>query len=98
MLRYVELNYRQKSKPWSIRQTAVYHKYEVNQQCSTWVLIAASGSAEARLDEYIKNFDSLAGLNPFEAHLIIFDTALANWRPRIVDLTEKVTAQVCMLP
>ncbi|KAL9119592.1 MAG: hypothetical protein Q9187_003855 [Circinaria calcarea] len=70
----------------------------IAEQCSTWVLIAASGSAEARLEKYIKTFDSLAGLNPFEIHLIIFDTALANWRPRIVDLTEKVTAQVCMLP
>ena len=95
-LRYVELNRRKESKPWSVRQTAVYHKYELDQLSSTWVLIAASGSAQLHLDRYVKSSDNLATLNPFEIHLILLDTALANWRPYIVDLTEKVAKQVRM--
>lgn len=95
-LRYVELNHRKESNPWSVRQTAVYHRYKLDQRSSTWVLIATSVSAERHLDRYIKSSDSLATLNPFEIHLIILDTALANWRPYIVDLTEKITKQVCV--
>ena len=36
-----------------------------------------------------------ASLNPFEIHLILLDSALANWRPYIVGLTEQITKQVC---
>ncbi|KAL9119693.1 MAG: hypothetical protein Q9187_003752 [Circinaria calcarea] len=77
------------SDPKELRQIAE----NVHQQSSTWVLIAASTSAQLHLDRYIKSSDSLATLNPFEIHLIILDTALANWRPYIVDLSEKITEQ-----
>ncbi|MCJ1402112.1 hypothetical protein MMC11_005331 [Xylographa trunciseda] len=91
-LRYVELNSRKgTTEPWSVRQTVVYHKYIMAQQSSTWVLIAASSTTELRIDRYVKSFDKLANLNPFEIHLIILDTALANWRPYIIFLTEKIT-------
>lgn len=93
-LRYAELNNRSIHDPWSIRQTAVYHKFKANDQSSSWVMIAASKNTEISLDRYIKSSENIAQLNPFEIHLIVLDTALANWRSYIVGLTERITQQV----
>ena len=93
-LRYAELNHRSVQDPWSIRQTVIYHKYKANDKSSCWVMIAASKRTEVSLDRYIKSCEDIAQLNPFEIHLIVLDTALANWRPYIVGLTEKLTQQV----
>lgn len=90
-LRYAELNNRSNQDPWSIRQTAIYHKYKTSDKSSSWVMIAASKRAETSLDRYIKSCKDMAQLNPFEIHLIIIDTAMANWRPYIVGLTERIT-------
>ncbi len=95
-LRYAELNNRDPNRPWSIRQTAIYHKFKASSMASTWVLIAASRRAELSIDRYIKSCVDMAALNPFEIHLIVLDTALANWRPYIVSLTERITQQVCL--
>ena len=57
-------------------------------------MIAASKRTEISLDRYIKSCKDIAQLNPFEIHLIVLDTALANWRPYIVGLTEKIKQQV----
>lgn len=93
-LRYAELNNRRVQNPWSLRQTVVYHKYKANDESSSWVMIAASKRTETSLDRYIESCEDIAQLNPFEIHLIVLDTALANWRPYIVDLTERITQQV----
>ena len=93
-LRYAELNNRPVQDPWSIRQTAVYHKYKANDKSSSWVIIAASKRTETSLDRYIKSCEDIAQSNPFEVHLIVLDTALANWRPYIISLTERITQQV----
>lgn len=92
-LRYAELNNRSVLEPWSIRQTAIYHKFKANDRSSSWVMIAPSKSAETSLDRYIKSCKDIAQLNPFEIHLIVLDTALANWRPYIIGLTERITKQ-----
>ncbi|MCJ1394648.1 hypothetical protein MMC18_007528 [Xylographa bjoerkii] len=89
-LRYVELNGRKDTiEPWSIRQTVVYNKYIMEQQSSTWVFIAASETAERRMDKYVKSVDKVEDSNPFEIHLILLDTALASWRPYLIYLTVK---------
>ncbi|KAL9136704.1 MAG: hypothetical protein Q9175_002081 [Cornicularia normoerica] len=56
-------------------------------------MIAASKRTETSLDRYLKSCKDIAQLNPFEIHLIVLDTALANWRPYIVGLTERITQQ-----
>ena len=96
-LRYVELKQRKSDDPWSVRQTAIYHKYRSKRKASTWIMISASPKTELCLDRYVRSCTDLAGLNPFEIHLIVLDTALANWRPYIVDLTERITEQVSLL-
>ena len=57
-------------------------------------MISASEPTEVALDRYIRSCTDLASLNAFEIHVIVLDNALANWRPYIIDLTERVTQQV----
>lgn len=95
-LRYAELNKRGGNRPWSIRQTAIYHKYTAVDKSSSWVMIAASQRTRASLDLYIGNAGSridLASLNPFEIHALVLDSALTNWRSYIIALTEQITHQ-----
>ncbi|KAF2184449.1 hypothetical protein K469DRAFT_709209 [Zopfia rhizophila CBS 207.26] len=96
ILRYIEFTDRKARKqPWSLRQFAVYHRYKPKRQnwCSTWILVGASQRTEVRLDQYTRSIDDLVGSNPFEIHIIFLDTAIASWRPYLVDLTRQVTEQ-----
>ena len=95
-LKYVELNNRSSRKPWSIRQTAIYHQYAYknDRHLSTWLLVAPSERTKQLVETYVKESSDLLTLNPFEIHLVILDASLANWRPYIVYLTEQITEQV----
>ena len=79
-----------------MRQTAVYHKHAYGQDVNTptWVLVAASKRTKQSVQKYVEGSSNLTALNPFEIHLIILDTSLANWRPYIIYLTEQITEQV----
>lgn len=72
----------------------MYHKYQVKERSSTWVMVSASKAARLGVDRYIKSSKLPTTLNPFDIHLILLDTALAKWRPYIVYLTEQVMNQV----
>lgn len=93
-LRYVESTYRESNGPWSLCPSVIYHKYDVSDQSSTWVMVSASGKIEQCLDQYLKCSPNLVGLNPFEVHLLVLDAALADWRPYIINLTERIIKQV----
>ncbi len=93
-LRYAELNKRGGNRPWSIRQTAIYHQYTAVDKSSSWVMIAPSERIQSSLDLYVGSCTDLAALNPFEIHVLIVDSALANWRSYIIALTEQITHQV----
>ena len=93
-LRYAELNNREGNSPWSIRQTAIYHKYTAADKSSSWIMIAASERTRSSLDRYVKSCTDLVSFNPFEIHVLVLDSALANWRSYIIDLTERITRQV----
>jgi hypothetical protein len=93
-LRYVELNnYGQGKDPWSVRQTAIYHKYEGNTE--SWVFISASDIFETKVVEHhhqLKVEDPEKN-NPFDFHLKLINSALPNWRWYIKGLVEKATEQ-----
>ena len=93
-LRYVELNNRSKAEPWSIRQTAICHKYKSDTKSSSWVIVSASPNTKGVLERYISSSKDLASLKAFEFHLLMIDTALANWPQYIVDLTDNISKQV----
>jgi hypothetical protein len=93
-LRFVEFTNREGKDPWSPRQTVVYHRLKPNPGSSTWILVTPSEAALLRLGRYVKSCQDLSLRNPFELHLLLLDTALANWRPYMVSLTESVNNQV----
>ena len=93
-LRYVELNNRGKAEPWSIRQTAIYHKYKPDTKSSTWIMVSASPNTRRVLERYISSSEDLASLKAFELHLLMIDAALANWPQYIMDLTDNISGQV----
>lgn len=45
----------------------------------------------------MRESSNLLAVNPFEIHLIVLDNLLANWRPYIIYLTEKIAEQVGMM-
>ena len=57
-------------------------------------MIAASERTQSSLDHYVGSCTDLASLNPFEIHVLVLDSALTNWRPYIIALTEEITHQV----
>lgn len=97
-LRYVEPNVHYVKKPWRLRQTAVYHRFRVENLSSTWVVVSASSNTESSIDRYIKSSGDLTAPSPFEIHLLIVENALSNWRPYVIHRTEKIVEQVEILP
>jgi hypothetical protein len=95
VLRYVELNHRgNEAAPWSLRQSAFYHRFEKETSTSSWVYVALSLRAQTRVDAYLKANGNLSVFNPFEVHLLLVDTAMANWRPYLVYLAAQTNNQV----
>ena len=94
-LRYVTFNSGLSEKCWSLRQTAIYHKYRVSSKSSTWVMISPSRRAELALEQYFRDYKALDELNPFEILLLLLEAALATLRPFIIPLTRRVSKKVC---
>jgi hypothetical protein len=93
-LRYVELNgYGGQKDPWSVRQTAIYHKYDRGVQ--TWLFISASKQTEALVDKYVNQIAAgdtkIPSRNPFELHLSLIEASLVNWRWYIKSLVKRIT-------
>lgn len=57
-------------------------------------MIAASERTQVSLDRYAASCTDVVSLNPFEIHVLVLDSALANWRSYLIVLTEQVTHQV----
>jgi hypothetical protein len=81
---------------WSIRQTAVYHAFDISQGRALWINIKANDIMQERISKATKMRD---GLRPesltsvsgsFAAtlitHLIVFEWCAENWRLYISDL------------
>src|SRR5882757_5610944 len=81
IIRFVELNHRNGSRPWSVRQTAVYHKHTYVSHASTWIFLALSDTARVALASYLDNVVDMSTTDPFEMHVLLLNTAMANWRP-----------------
>lgn len=96
IVRYIEFTNRKGKEPWSLRQFVIYHKYNPTpeQRCSTWFLMGATQRTDASLDGYVEHVGDLNNAHPFELHLIFLDTAIASWRPYLVDLAERISVIV----
>jgi Mg2+ and Co2+ transporter CorA len=100
-LRYVELNGRgnlhQPTSRWSLRQTVVHYSHCPSESPASWIFITLSHLAESRLNEYLHHCWSQSACSDFGVHLLIHDTAIANWRPYLIDLATEVDQHATQL-
>lgn len=100
-LRYVELNGRgsldQPTSRWSLRQTVVHYSYCRSVIPASWIFITLSRLAESRLNEYLPCCSNGSACGHFGVHLLIHDTAIANWRPYLIELAAAVDQHATQL-
>ena len=93
-LRYVELNGRgypeRPTSRWSLRQTVVHYGTSCSELPTSWVFVTLSHAAELRLNEYLSNCAMKSACSAFGVHLLIHDTAIANWRPYLIDVAAEI--------
>lgn len=73
---------------WSIRRTAVYHKFVFDTASSTWIVVYPSQRAQQRLQERLQasqtSHDEFpvvgSSLNMLELHMVLVNNATENWR------------------
>jgi hypothetical protein len=89
-LRFIDLNGRgnphQPTSRWSLRQTAVYSRPRPSGNEGIWIFVTPSSLTKHRLKELFNNQPRGSPSNPFTVHLLLLETAIANWRPYLVDL------------
>ncbi|KUJ21645.1 uncharacterized protein LY89DRAFT_729158 [Mollisia scopiformis] len=99
--RYVELNHRTLARrenpdydPWSVRQSAVYQRYDSKYNRIMFILITPSETARKNLEEAVKNAIARPGrLNAFDLHRILLSTLHENWRLYVRSLENLMTQQ-----
>jgi hypothetical protein len=100
-LRYVELNGRgtqdRPTSRWSLRQTVVHYSQCHPESPASWIFITLSRLTESRLNEYLPRLSKESRCSHFAAHLLIHDTAIANWRPYLIALAAEVDQHATQL-
>ena len=100
-LRYVELNGRgitdQPTSRWSLRQTVVHYSQHRPESPASWIFVTLSRLAESRLNEYLPHCSTESSCSHFGVHLLIQDTAIANWRPYLIELAAKIDQHATQL-
>ena len=103
MLRRAELNGRSEEdgeSPWSIRQTAVYHKLTCDDRSSvsgsTFLLVAPSDNFRSQLKECLESStaDETETLSCWNTHRILCADSLRGWSDYMVWLQKKLKEQV----
>ncbi len=100
-LRFVELNGRgRKEYPtsqWSLRQSAIYCSSQPGGADGTLILVTPSKAAERRLKDYLFECSESSTPDPIEIYLLLLDTAVANWRPYLVDMAAEIDEHASQL-
>lgn len=88
------------SAPWSIRQTAVYHSFDVENGRSLWVNIKGNEEMESRITEAVSSSSHLQAASlktkkgSFAAtlitHILIFEWSGENWQSLINHLEKQL--------
>lgn len=79
---------------WTVRQTAVYQKFDAKENQTVWVLIGASAETAILVQKHLERSSRGLEGHPFLLHSIIIDNSLGNWRWYILDLTQQVQDMV----
>lgn len=107
VLRRVELNHREGHSPWSIRQTAIYHRFEINlDTCdaaskslqppdSMFLLIAPPEKLEPELIKCLQpSAHGNQAISTWNAHRLLIADGLKNWMEYMSYLEEQLKEQV----
>lgn len=101
-IRYAEENHRSRDRPWSVRQTGVYHHHSAKGSFDLFILLhpienslfeqqvtglAVMQSSQAELMSLVEN--------PYRMHLMPFALYLDNWRWYFRYLGEEFQDKVC---
>lgn len=89
VLRFVELNHRSESQPWSIRQSAIYNRYGSSSIASAWMFVALTQPTTDCISKYLQNSTDQAKASPFELHVLLLNVVMSNWRAYFVHLSAK---------
>jgi hypothetical protein len=103
MLRRVELHGRGPSKgpsSWSIRQTAVYHRYEYSfagheRPKSMFLFIAPSKNAEGQISQCLENtMDETSPIYPWDVQSLLVADSLKGWMDYMACLETELKRKV----
>ncbi|EXJ59328.1 uncharacterized protein A1O5_12209 [Cladophialophora psammophila CBS 110553] len=93
VIRFVEDNGRANvsnlSERWSIRQTALFSRFDEQQSRAFWLFVSLSSSAEAVLDDIWGSAEHKTQCPWWTLHELYFYAA-CNWRPYVVALMHEV--------
>ena len=96
IVRFVELNHRNESNPWSTRQSLIYHQFGA--KVSRWLLVAPSIAIRTQVGQYAEVPKNGSESDPFALHLLIVNIVVATWRRYLIYLAEEVQKQVTSIP
>jgi hypothetical protein len=103
VLRRVELHGRELAEgqsPWSIRQTAVYHRLTVDTSStdkpkSRFLLVAPSPKLEQQLEECFElGAKAAQAISPWNVHRLLVADSMMNWMDYMAHLEERLKDQV----
>ncbi|KAK0673582.1 hypothetical protein QBC41DRAFT_311100 [Cercophora samala] len=107
----VEMSDAGDSPEWSIRQTAIFHAFDIVSGQALWVNISANDEMKSRIRDAVvsceelgaESLKSLRGsfLATLTTHLVAFEWCLENWRHYITHLEKmlrKITDEVNQAP
>lgn len=92
----------EKMDPWVIRQTAVYQKYDTENNQSTWIFLNPTTDCpfQKRLASLLRNPDQVLTLKlqPLLIHNVLFGTFFPLWRDYLAYYERKILTIVRCVP
>jgi hypothetical protein len=99
-LRYIAKHGREQQNPWSLRQTAVYQRYDSTSRTSKWMIIQPSERLQVELTEYLELKDTITGsvtitsCDAHTVHAMVFSSTERNWREYMNTLQRELSILV----
>ena len=89
-IRHFEKHERDLDDPWSCRQSAIHQKHYFSDERSNWIVIQPPKLFVIALDRLERN----NAAHPMALHVRYLLAAIANWRPYLNYITEKLAELV----
>lgn len=81
--------------PFSIRETGVYHKFQMDPVKCTWILLNPPDNLSKRLNREFSEPGATGTLGQLRCHALILLCLSENWREYVNHLEEKFSELVC---